>query len=267
VTGKPVLIIDSCSDLPADVVEDLGVEVLNFPYTLSGKEHLDDFGRAQSHADFYAAMRAGDHPTTAQIPRQVFLDTFRTHAAAGEAVLYLGFSSALSGTFDVAWLARQDVLTEYPHAEIRLIDTRAAAVAEGLLVYEAALRWRDGMPLAERDPPVVAAALHAGGSALLLAAANAMARPNRICSSFLNPWPTSPKANVIPVATMIRMAIIRATGPVIESMTAVSGPSQGMPPPPVAACAAPLISIIAAPIVAERTAVRAIPCSLIGRSC
>lgn len=155
-TGKPVLIIDSCSDLPAAVVEELGVEVLNFPYTLSGKEHLDDFGRSQSYADFYAAMRAGDHPTTAQIPRSAFLDTFRAHAAAGEPVLYLGFSSALSGTFDVAWLARQDVLAEFPSAEIRLIDTKAAAVAEGLLVYEAALRWKDGMPLAELEAWVLA---------------------------------------------------------------------------------------------------------------
>jgi len=149
VSGKPVLIIDSCSDLPAEIVEALGVEVLNFPYTIAGEEHLDDFGRSQSHADFYAAMRAGDHPTTAQIPRAVFLETFRAHAAAGEPVLYLGFSSALSGTFDVGWLARQDVLAEFPDAEIRLVDTKAAAVAEGLLVYEAALRWRDGMPLAE----------------------------------------------------------------------------------------------------------------------
>ncbi len=155
-TGTPVLIIDSCSDLPVELVEELGAEVLNFPYTLSGEEHLDDFGRGQSHADFYAAMRGGDHPTTAQIPRQAFLDAFRAHAEAGEPVLYLGFSSALSGTFDVAWLARQDVLAEYPEAEIRLVDTKAAAVAEGLLVYEAALRWRDGMPLEEIEAWVLA---------------------------------------------------------------------------------------------------------------
>lgn len=155
-TGTPVLIIDSCSDLPAEIVEDLGVEVLNFPYTLSGEEHIDDFGRSQSHADFYAAMRAGDHPTTAQIPRQAFIDTFRAHAEAGEPVLYLGFSSALSGTFDVAWLARNDVLAEYPDAEIRLVDTKAAAVAEGLLVYEAAQRWRDGMPLEQIEAWVLA---------------------------------------------------------------------------------------------------------------
>lgn len=154
--GDPVLIIDSCSDLPATIVDELGVEVLNFPYTLAGEEHIDDFGRGQSHADFYAAMRAGDHPTTAQIPRQAFLDTFRTHAEAGEPVLYLGFSSALSGTFDVAWLARQDVVAEFPDAEIRLVDTRAAAAAEGLLVYEAARRWRAGMPLVEIEAWVLA---------------------------------------------------------------------------------------------------------------
>lgn len=142
-----VLMIDSCSDLPAALVRDLGVEVLNFPYTVDGEQRIDDFGATWPHADFYRAMRSGSQPTTAQIPRSAFLDAFRAHAEAGEPVLYLGFSSALSGTFDVAWLARQEVLAEFPDAEIRLVDTKAAAVAEGLLVYEAARRWREGMSL------------------------------------------------------------------------------------------------------------------------
>jgi DegV family protein with EDD domain len=101
-------------------------------------------------------MRQGIYPTTAQIPRQVFVESFRAHAAAGEPVLYLGFSSALSGTFDVAWIARDEVLAEFPDAEIRLHDTKAAAVAEGLLVYEAARRWRGGMPLAQIEAWVAA---------------------------------------------------------------------------------------------------------------
>lgn len=155
-SGHSVLIIDSCSDLPATLVEGLGVEVLSFPYTLGDEERMDDFGRSYPHSVFYSAMRAGEHPTTAQIPRQVFLDTFMAHAAAGEPVLYLGFSSALSGTFDGAWMAREAVLAEYPDAEIRLVDTKAAAVHEGLLVYEAARRWRDGMSLAEVEAWVLA---------------------------------------------------------------------------------------------------------------
>ncbi len=142
-----MLLIDTCSDLPATNVEELGVEVLIFRSTLASREQLDDFGRSQSHQEFYAAMRAGEHPTTLQVPRNSFIDVFTRYAAKGEPLLYLGFSSALSGTFDLAWLARKEVLEQYPDADIRLIDTKAAAVAEGLLVYEAARRWRNGMTL------------------------------------------------------------------------------------------------------------------------
>lgn len=156
-TRHGVLVIDSCSDLPGALVDQLGVEVLHFPYTLAAEQRVDDFGRSFPHADFYGAMRAGEHPTTAQIPRQAFLDVFRAHAALGEPVLYLGFSSALSGTFDVAWMARQEVLAEFPDAELRLVDTKAAAVHEGLLVYEAARRWNEGMQLADLEAWVLAA--------------------------------------------------------------------------------------------------------------
>ncbi|MBN2847947.1 MAG: DegV family protein [Coriobacteriia bacterium] len=151
-----MLLIDTCSDLPAAIVEELGVEVLNFPYTLGGVEYSDDFGRSQSHAAFYSAMRAGEHPTTIQVPRQSFIEVFTRCASTGEPLLYLGFSSALSGTFDIAWIARNEVLEQYPDAEIRLVDTKAAAVAEGLLVYEAARRWRDGMTLEEIEAWVLA---------------------------------------------------------------------------------------------------------------
>jgi DegV family protein with EDD domain len=151
-----VIIIDSCSDLRADLVEELGVEVLRFPFAIDGSEYADDFGASLSHADFYAAMRSGVYPSTMQIPRQTFVDTFRRHAESGEPVLYLAFSSALSGTYDIAWLARQEVLAEYPDAEIRLVDTKAASAAEGLLVYEAARRWREGSPLADVESWVTA---------------------------------------------------------------------------------------------------------------
>lgn len=148
-TGDPVLLTDTCSDLPAALVEELGLEVVKFPYVLDGVEHIDDFGRDQSHADFYAAMRAGHHPTTTQIPRQAFAEAFRTHAEAGEPLLYLGFSSALSGTFDAAWTVREEVMADFPDADIRLVDTKAASVAQGLLVYEAAKQWRAGRTLDE----------------------------------------------------------------------------------------------------------------------
>lgn len=155
-TGDPVLLTDTCSDLPAAIVEELGLEVVKFPYVLDGVEYIDDFGRSQSHADFYASMRAGHHPTTTQIPRQAFADSFRAHAEAGEPLLYLGFSSALSGTFDAAWTVRAEVMADFPDADIRLLDTKAASVAQGLLVYEAAKQWRAGRTLDEIEAWVTA---------------------------------------------------------------------------------------------------------------
>lgn len=162
-TGDPVLLTDTCADLPAEIVEELGIEVVNFPYTLAGVEYLDDFGRAQPHAEFYAAMRAGNHPTTMQIPRAAFERAFRRHAEAGEPLLYLGFSSALSGTFDLAWAVRAEVLADHPEADIRLVDTRAASVAQGLLVYEAARMWREGRTLDEIEAWVSARRPHLNG--------------------------------------------------------------------------------------------------------
>lgn len=148
-SGNPVLMTDSCSDLPIELVRELGIETQSLAYTLQDRQFPDDFGQTQTHAEFYAAMRAGVQPTTAQVPRQAFVETFRRHAEAGDPVLYLAFSSALSGTFDGAWSARKEVLAEYPDAQIAVVDTHAAAVAQGLLVYEAARRWRDGMRLDE----------------------------------------------------------------------------------------------------------------------
>lgn len=143
-TGRPVLVIDSCSDLTAALVDTLDVCELHFPFTIAGEDREDDFGRTFPHASFYAAMREGAEPSTAQIPRPAFAQVFREAAAEGRPVVYLGFSSGLSGTFDSAFLTREQVIAEFPDADIRLVDTFSASIAEGLIVYEAAKMLADG---------------------------------------------------------------------------------------------------------------------------
>jgi len=141
---RPLLVVDSCSDLTAEIVESLGVQEIHFPFHLDGQDHQDDFGRTLPHAAFFRAMREGDQPSTAQIPRPVFETIFRSAAEEGRSVVYLGFSSGLSATFDAAFLSRKAVLAEYPGADIRLVDTYSASIAEGLFVYEAARHVADG---------------------------------------------------------------------------------------------------------------------------
>lgn len=62
------LILDSCCDLPHDVVNRDGVYLLNFPYFDNEGEHLDDLYQTQSAHDFFESMRNGNEPHTAQVP-------------------------------------------------------------------------------------------------------------------------------------------------------------------------------------------------------
>ena len=136
------LITDSCCDLPREIVDRYGIQVLPFLFTLDAEAHLDELGDTLSHADFYAAMRAGALPTTAQVPLHAYLAAFIAAAEAGVPAVFLSFSSELSGTYDTAMVARETVLGQFPDAEITVIDTASASTAQALLVLEAG-RLRD----------------------------------------------------------------------------------------------------------------------------
>ena len=98
---------------------------------------------------FYERLRAGEMCTTSQVSPGDFAEAFKAHAKKGEAVLGLIFSSALSGTYASACMARDMVLEEYPDAVIELVDTLSASAGEGMVVYDALLRRDAGMPIEE----------------------------------------------------------------------------------------------------------------------
>ncbi|MEG0070848.1 MAG: DegV family protein [Raoultibacter sp.] len=136
------LIIDSCCDLPYEVVDREGVELIEFPYIMSDGEHLDDLYHTRSAHDFFQAMRDGEEPSTAQLSVPVLQDVFQRAVDSGVPAVFLSFSSALSGSFDVAVMVSDQVKAANPGAELHVIDTKMASIAEALLVYEA-IRQRD----------------------------------------------------------------------------------------------------------------------------
>jgi DegV family protein with EDD domain len=132
-----VLITDSCSDLPLEFVEKSNLKILNLTVHFKDKEFKDDFGKTIKYKDFYAALREGEITTTSQINAQTYVDAFKEAVSEGNSVIYLGFSSALSGCVSSATLARNIVLEEFKHADISIIDTKSASLGEGLIVYKA----------------------------------------------------------------------------------------------------------------------------------
>lgn len=157
------LATDSCCDLPAALAEELRVEVLSFPFVLDGAEFLDDLGCTTPATEFYGRMRAGATPTTAQVPLAAYVACFEAAADAGVPLVFLSFSSALSGTYDAALVSAGIVREGRPDAELHIIDTRSASAAQALLVREAAGRRDQGAEAAELAEWVERAKLQVNG--------------------------------------------------------------------------------------------------------
>lgn len=134
---KPVIITDSCSDLPLAYVEEHQIPVVNLMYHLNGKDYVDDFGKSLSFTEFYNAVREGAMPTTSQVNVHTFVEIFNQYKDHPEGVIYIGFASALSGTFNSAVAARDLILEENPEAKIALIDSCCASLGQGMLVHYA----------------------------------------------------------------------------------------------------------------------------------
>lgn len=143
------LIIDSCCDLPAALLEREGVTLLKFPYIVDGESFEDDLFQSTTARAFYDGMRAGKEPSTSQLSIPVLTETFMRAARAGVPTVYMSFTSGLSGSFDVAMLVRDQVLAEYPDFELYVIDTHLASIAEGTLVLEAIRQFDKGMSASE----------------------------------------------------------------------------------------------------------------------
>lgn len=143
------LIVDSCCDLPFELVDKEGIDLLKFPYVCNGGTFEDDLFVSRTPEDFYNGMRNGDEPTTAQLTIPMLQEMFERAAQDGTPTVYLSFTSGLSGSYDVAMIVRDIVLAEHPDFELYVVDTLLPSVAEGMLVMEAINQWEKGMTAAE----------------------------------------------------------------------------------------------------------------------
>ena len=139
------LIVDSCCDLPLDYVtnEDM-LSVIGMPVEIDGMDYFDDLGKTVSHDDLYAKLRAGIMPTTAQINTYRFAELFEDKAKSHDVVIYLGFSSGMSGTYQNALSSIEMVKEKYPDADIRVLDSKSASIGLGLLTRKLVDMIHDG---------------------------------------------------------------------------------------------------------------------------
>lgn len=140
-----VIVTDSSCDLTAHMAQELELTVVPLSIHLDGQEYpnlLD--GSAISFEDFYANVRAGKLVTTSAANVGQFVDAMRPLLAAGKNIIYVGFSSALSTTYQSGCIAAEDLRQEFPEANIYTVDSLAASLGQGLLLYLAVQKKREG---------------------------------------------------------------------------------------------------------------------------
>lgn len=132
-----VLIIDSCCDLPLKFVQENNLSGVYLTTTIGNNTYEDNFGSSISHEEFYAKMRAGELPTTSQINTFKYMEIFTKYILEKKSIIYIGFSSALSGSLNNAIVAKNSIVDKFPEADITIIDSKCASLGEGLLIYYA----------------------------------------------------------------------------------------------------------------------------------
>lgn len=149
------IITDSTADLDEIWANEHDVEILGLTIQLDGKIYETVGPDRLTSETLLESMKNGGKPTTSQVNVGQFEESFRRHAANGDEVLYLAFSSVLSGTYQSSMIARDLVLEDYPDATIEIVDTLAAAGGEGYLSVLAAAARDEGKTLEETKAVIV----------------------------------------------------------------------------------------------------------------
>ncbi|MBQ6847951.1 MAG: DegV family protein [Clostridia bacterium] len=138
-----VIITDSGCDLSPLVLNEWGVEYIDLTFRFEG-EDKEYSNNEMGSTSFYNRMKNGETAKTAAINPDKFTEAFENILNSGKDILYLGFSSGLSTTYNSSLIATEELLEKYPEQKIICVDTLAASAGQGLLVYFAVEKKNSG---------------------------------------------------------------------------------------------------------------------------
>lgn len=142
-----IIITDNTADLPYSYYKENDMDYGYLTYQLDGKTYgkYDEL----NSKEFYARMRSGAMPTTSQINTEEAKELLTPYLEEGKDILYIAFSSGLSGTYNSVRLAAQELAENYPNQKIEVVDSLCASLGEGLLVDYAVNLKKVGKSLEE----------------------------------------------------------------------------------------------------------------------
>ena len=129
-----VLSCCSTADLTREHFETRDIKYIYSHYALDGKEYPDDLGLSMDFHDFYQAMVNGADTKTSQINSEEFIEYFTPYLEEGKDILHVALSSGISGVYNSAVIAANELAEKYPERKIYVVDSVTASGGYGLLM-------------------------------------------------------------------------------------------------------------------------------------
>ena len=145
-----VIMTDSSCDLPQELADQLGLEVLPLEVMADGKNYrnwLD--GREIGFKEFYKLAREGKELKTSAVNTAAFEEKMEKLLEEGKDILYIGFSTGLSTTYNSGEAAARELREKYHDRKIYTVNTLAASLGQGMIIYYAAKKKEAGATIEE----------------------------------------------------------------------------------------------------------------------
>ena len=144
------IITDSSCDLTPALIEELDLHVVPLSVLINDKVYVNyPDERDIKFADYYDMLRQELMGKTSAANVYDFTNAMEPYLKEGKDVLYLGFSSALSGTYNAGAIAAEELKEKYPDRKILTVDTLCASMGQGLMVYLAVKKKAEGASIEE----------------------------------------------------------------------------------------------------------------------
>ena len=141
------IITDTCCDFPAHMYEELNLAVVPLSVLYKGASY--NTYSEQWLKDMFDGLRAGEKATTSAVNPEGWATVIEPVLAGGDDAVVLAFSSGLSGTYQSAVIAAEELAEKYPDRKIRVVDTLCASLGQGLLVWYACKKRDEGLSFDE----------------------------------------------------------------------------------------------------------------------
>lgn len=132
------IITDSSANLTDSIIDKYDLKIISLSYFIGEEEYLSyKKGVKTDYSEFYARIRKKEEARTSLANYEECMRVLRPIAESGKDILYIGFSSALSGTFQNVSNCMHELKLQYPDQKLLCVDSLSASMGEGLLVYHA----------------------------------------------------------------------------------------------------------------------------------